>query len=119
MVLFVSGRRLRAGVALAGVAPFTLVGANVPVSSDAVLRGNGQQAEPSLAIDPPDPPPPAPGAPAGRAAAEGPRGGGRAAGGGLLRPPRGRRELVARARPRPDARRRRSLPARHRPVGGL
>src|SRR3954471_19679378 len=55
MVLLVSGRRLRAGLALAGVAPFTLVGANVPVSSDAVLRGNGQQAEPSLAIDPQDP----------------------------------------------------------------
>src|SRR3954470_16536833 len=49
------GRRLRAGLTLAGVAPFTLVGANVPVSSDGLLRGNGQQAEPTLAIDPADP----------------------------------------------------------------
>src|SRR3954451_3736127 len=55
------GRRLRAaalcgaGLALGGVPPFTTVGADVPVSSDALLRGNGQQTEPSLAIDPLDP----------------------------------------------------------------
>ena len=35
--------------------PFTTVGANVPVSSDDLLGGRGQQVEPYLAIDPLDP----------------------------------------------------------------